>query len=141
VAVIRRTASKVLSANLASMFSEICATPVQDAYPSDGPIMEVLLSPIMPYLLERHKLRDYDRWRGVFDADSAGREGACECWGATRSSVPPHSRGVPLWSFVCSDVQVRSEVADSRAPASGSAVAHHLIASRAEWSRNCLEFG
>jgi hypothetical protein len=27
----------------------------------------------MPYLLERHKVRDYDRWRGVFDADSAGR--------------------------------------------------------------------
>jgi len=30
----------------------------------------------MPYPLERHKLRDYDRWRGVFDADSAGQEGA-----------------------------------------------------------------
>ena len=64
MAVIRRTASKVLLANFASMFSEICATPVQGAYPSDGPIMDVLRSPIMPYLLERHKLRDYDRWRG-----------------------------------------------------------------------------
>jgi hypothetical protein len=27
----------------------------------------------MPYLLERHKVCDYDRWRGVFDAYSAGR--------------------------------------------------------------------
>jgi heme-degrading monooxygenase HmoA len=35
----------------------------------------------MPYLLERHKVRDYDRWRGVFDADSAGRE-AAGCRGA-----------------------------------------------------------
>jgi hypothetical protein len=35
----------------------------------------------MPYLLERHKVRDYDRWRGVFDADSAGRA-AAGCRGA-----------------------------------------------------------
>jgi heme-degrading monooxygenase HmoA len=37
--------------------------------------------PTRPYLLERHKVRDYDRWRGVFDADSAGRE-AAGCRGA-----------------------------------------------------------
>ena len=30
----------------------------------------------MPYLLERHKVRDYDRWREVFDADAGGREAA-----------------------------------------------------------------
>jgi heme-degrading monooxygenase HmoA len=30
----------------------------------------------MPYLLELHKVRDYDRWREVFDADAAGREAA-----------------------------------------------------------------
>jgi len=35
----------------------------------------------MPYLLERHKVRDYDRWRRVFDADSAGRA-AAGCRGA-----------------------------------------------------------
>ena len=35
----------------------------------------------MPYLLERHKVRDYDRWREVFDANSAGRE-AAGCRGA-----------------------------------------------------------
>jgi heme-degrading monooxygenase HmoA len=35
----------------------------------------------MPYLLERHKVRDYARWREVFDADSAGRE-AAGCRGA-----------------------------------------------------------
>jgi hypothetical protein len=35
----------VLSANFASMFSAVCAAPVQGAYPSDGPIMDVLLSP------------------------------------------------------------------------------------------------
>jgi heme-degrading monooxygenase HmoA len=33
----------------------------------------------MPYLLERHQVRDYDRWREVFDA--AGRE-AAGCRGA-----------------------------------------------------------
>ncbi len=35
----------------------------------------------MPYLLERHKVRDYDRWREVFDADAGGRAGA-GCRGA-----------------------------------------------------------
>ena len=30
----------------------------------------------MPYLLERHKVRDYDRWREVCDADVSGREAA-----------------------------------------------------------------
>lgn len=35
----------------------------------------------MPYLLERHKVRDYDRWREVFDADAAGRD-AAGCRGA-----------------------------------------------------------
>jgi hypothetical protein len=35
----------------------------------------------MPYLLERHKVRDYDRWREVFDADAGGRE-AAGCRGA-----------------------------------------------------------
>lgn len=35
----------------------------------------------MPYLLERHRVGDYDRWREVFDADSAGRE-AAGCRGA-----------------------------------------------------------
>jgi len=35
----------------------------------------------MPYLLERHKVRDYDRWREVFDADGGGRE-AAGCRGA-----------------------------------------------------------
>lgn len=28
----------------------------------------------MPYLLERHKVEDYERWREVFDADAANRE-------------------------------------------------------------------
>ena len=27
----------------------------------------------MPYLLERHKVEDYDRWREVFDADADNR--------------------------------------------------------------------
>ena len=27
----------------------------------------------MPYLLERHKIRDYDKWRAVFDEDSDNR--------------------------------------------------------------------
>src|SRR5918995_5982460 len=35
----------------------------------------------MPYLLERHKVQDYARWRAVFDADAAGRE-AAGCRGA-----------------------------------------------------------
>lgn len=35
----------------------------------------------MPYLLERHEVRDYERWREVFDADAAGRE-AAGCRGA-----------------------------------------------------------
>ena len=35
----------------------------------------------MPYLLERHKVHDYTRWRAVFDADAAGRE-AAGCRGA-----------------------------------------------------------
>jgi len=35
----------------------------------------------MTYLLERHKVRDYDRWRAVFDADAADRE-AAGCRGA-----------------------------------------------------------
>lgn len=35
----------------------------------------------MPYLLERHKVNDYDRWREVFDGDTAGRE-AAGCLGA-----------------------------------------------------------
>jgi hypothetical protein len=30
----------------------------------------------MPYLLERHEVRDYDRWREVFDADAEGRKAA-----------------------------------------------------------------
>jgi heme-degrading monooxygenase HmoA len=30
----------------------------------------------MPYLLELHKVSDYDRWREVFAADAAGREAA-----------------------------------------------------------------
>jgi heme-degrading monooxygenase HmoA len=35
----------------------------------------------MPYLLERHKVRNYDQWREVFDADAGGRE-AAGCRGA-----------------------------------------------------------
>jgi heme-degrading monooxygenase HmoA len=35
----------------------------------------------MPYLLERHKVHDYARWRAVFDADAAGRKTA-GCRGA-----------------------------------------------------------
>ena len=35
----------------------------------------------MPYLLERHKVQDYGRWREVFDADAGGRE-AAGCRGA-----------------------------------------------------------
>lgn len=30
----------------------------------------------MIYVLEKHRVRDYERWRAVFDADSAGREAA-----------------------------------------------------------------
>jgi hypothetical protein len=30
----------------------------------------------MPYLLERHQVRDYARWREVFDADAEGRKDA-----------------------------------------------------------------
>jgi heme-degrading monooxygenase HmoA len=30
----------------------------------------------MTYLLERHKVRDYERWRTVFDGDAADREAA-----------------------------------------------------------------
>ncbi len=36
----------------------------------------------MPYLLERHKVEDYGRWREVFDADAANRE-ASGCRGAS----------------------------------------------------------
>ena len=36
----------------------------------------------MPYLLERHKVEDYERWREVFDADAANRE-ASGCRGAS----------------------------------------------------------
>jgi len=35
----------------------------------------------MPYLLERHEVRDYARWREVFDADAEGRK-AAGCLGA-----------------------------------------------------------
>ena len=35
----------------------------------------------MPYLLERHKVEDYGRWREAFDADAGGRE-AAGCRGA-----------------------------------------------------------
>ncbi len=35
----------------------------------------------MPYLLERHKVQDYERWRQVFGADADGRE-AAGCRGA-----------------------------------------------------------
>jgi heme-degrading monooxygenase HmoA len=35
----------------------------------------------MPYLFERHKVRDYARWREVFDADTENRE-AAGCRGA-----------------------------------------------------------
>ena len=28
----------------------------------------------MPYLLERHKVQDYDKWRAVFEDDTANRE-------------------------------------------------------------------
>ena len=35
----------------------------------------------MPYLLERHKVRDYDRWREIFDADT-GRRASAGCRGA-----------------------------------------------------------
>ncbi|MGH3147753.1 MAG: antibiotic biosynthesis monooxygenase [Rubrobacter sp.] len=35
----------------------------------------------MPYLLERHEVDDFDRWREVFDGDVAGRE-AAGCLGA-----------------------------------------------------------
>lgn len=35
----------------------------------------------MPYLLERHRVRDYARWREVFDADAGNRE-AAGCRGA-----------------------------------------------------------
>jgi heme-degrading monooxygenase HmoA len=35
----------------------------------------------IPYLLERHEVRDYDRWREVFDADADGRR-AAGCRGA-----------------------------------------------------------
>jgi quinol monooxygenase YgiN len=43
------------------------------------------------YLLERHKVRDYGRWREVFDGDAAGRE-AAGCRGARvfRSADDPH---------------------------------------------------
>ena len=30
----------------------------------------------MPYLLERHQVRDHSRWREVFDADAEGRKDA-----------------------------------------------------------------
>jgi heme-degrading monooxygenase HmoA len=30
----------------------------------------------MPYLFEKHKVRDYVRWRKVFDADTKNREAA-----------------------------------------------------------------
>jgi hypothetical protein len=30
----------------------------------------------MPYLLERHRVRDYARWREVFEADAQGRKDA-----------------------------------------------------------------
>jgi heme-degrading monooxygenase HmoA len=36
---------------------------------------------VMPYLLERHKVQDYGRWREVFDADAGSRE-AAGCRGA-----------------------------------------------------------
>ncbi len=35
----------------------------------------------MPYLLERHEVRDYDRWREVSDDDADGRQ-AAGCRGA-----------------------------------------------------------
>jgi heme-degrading monooxygenase HmoA len=35
----------------------------------------------MPYLFERHRVRDYARWREVFDADTRNRE-AAGCRGA-----------------------------------------------------------
>jgi heme-degrading monooxygenase HmoA len=35
----------------------------------------------MLYLLERHKVRDYDRWREIFEGDAANRE-AAGCRGA-----------------------------------------------------------
>jgi quinol monooxygenase YgiN len=35
----------------------------------------------LPYLLERHQVRDYSRWREVFDADVEGRKKA-GCRGA-----------------------------------------------------------
>ena len=35
----------------------------------------------MPYLFERHRVRDYARWREVFDADTENRE-AAGCRGA-----------------------------------------------------------
>ena len=35
----------------------------------------------MPYLFERHKVRDYAHWREVFDADTENRE-AAGCRGA-----------------------------------------------------------
>jgi quinol monooxygenase YgiN len=35
----------------------------------------------MPYLLERHQVRDYSHWREVFDADAEGRKEA-GCRGA-----------------------------------------------------------
>jgi heme-degrading monooxygenase HmoA len=35
----------------------------------------------MPYLFERHRIRDYARWREVFDADTGNRE-AAGCRGA-----------------------------------------------------------
>ena len=43
------------------------------------------------YLLERHKVQDYDRWRKVFDGDAAGRE-AAGCRGARvfRSADDPN---------------------------------------------------
>ena len=35
----------------------------------------------MPYLLERHKIGDFARWRGVFESDAPNRESA-GCRGA-----------------------------------------------------------
>jgi hypothetical protein len=46
----------------------------------------------MPYLLERHKVRDYDRWREVFDADAVDGPGCVTLLECLRATVGPPPR-------------------------------------------------
>jgi heme-degrading monooxygenase HmoA len=44
----------------------------------------------MPYLLERHQVQDYSRWREVFDADAEGRkEAGCRGTRVFRNAEDP----------------------------------------------------